>query len=177
MKTIIDIGELAIRTLSNDDLDEIMQIQEEAFSVMENSATLRRNTKETFAVCFKQPSIAYGVMYKGEMIAFGMLYCAGKDAENLAYSLDNTDEYELDRVANVKVIIVRPQYRGNGLQRYLISLLEKHAVDNGYKTLLCTVSPENAYSMNNFIQSGYEPVKTLNKYGGLARVLLIKSYQ
>lgn len=175
MKNILDIRKLEIKKLSNVDLDEIMQIQEEAFSVMENSATLRRNTKETFAVCFDEPSIAYGVMYNGQMIAFGMLYCAGKDQENLAYSLDNTDDYDLSKVANVKVIIVRPDYRGNGLQRYLISLLEKHAIDNGYKTLLCTVSPENQYSMNNFVQSGYEAVKTLNKYGGLARVLLIKN--
>lgn len=175
MKTALDIQKLEIKVLSDSDLDEIIRIQEEAFSVMENSATLRRNTKETFAVCFDEPSIAYGVMYEGRMIAFGMLYCAGEDHENLAYSLDNTDDYDLNKVANVKVIIVRPQFRGNGLQKYLIALLEKHAIDNGYKTLLCTVSPDNQYSMNNFVQSGYEPVKTLNKYGGLARVLLIKS--
>ncbi len=172
MKIKVREEELKIKTLTEDDIPEIMDVQEEAFSVMENSANLRRNTKETFSVCFESPSIAYGVYHGEKMIAFGMLYCAGLDSENLAHSLD--EKVDLMTVANVKVIIVRPDFRGNGLQRYVIRKLEEHAVNNGYKILMATVAPDNEYSMSNFTALGYKCVKVLRKYGGLERALLYK---
>ncbi len=164
--------DLTIKVLSIQDIDDILDIQEEAFSVMQDSANLRRNTVETFSVCFESPSVALGAYDGDKMVAFGMLYCAGMDAENLGYSLDTP--IDLETVANVKVIIVRPDYRGNGLQRYLISKLEEHAIANGYKVLMATVAPDNEYSLNNFLALDYKVVKILKKYGGLERALLYK---
>ncbi len=172
MKTSVNKSDLTVKVLSMDDIQDILDIQEEAFCAMQDSANLRRNTPETFGVCFEEPSVALGVYHEEKMIAFGMLYCAGEDEENLGRSLDTP--IDLMSVANVKVIIVRPAYRGNGLQRYLISLLESHAVKNGYKVLMATVSPDNEYSMNNFLALGYKCVKVLKKYGGLQRALLYK---
>ncbi len=163
---------LTIKKLTIADIDDILDIQEEAFSAMQDSSNLRRNTVETFSVCFSEPSVALGVYDGDKMIAFGMLYVAGMDQENLGYSLETP--IDLMTVANVKVIIVRPAYRGNGLQRYIITKLEEHAIANGYKVLMATVAPDNEYSMNNFLALGYECVRVLKKYGGLERALLYK---
>ncbi len=172
MKIKLDISKLKIKVLGDGDLDEIMAVQEETFEELKDSDILRRNTKETFAVCFTEPSIAYGLYNEEEMVAFGMLYCAGDSSENLALSLD--EKIDIYSVANLKVVIVRPKYRGNGLQKYLIEILEKHATENGYTTVMATVAPTNNFSMDNFIACGYKHVKTLKKYGGLERALLIK---
>ncbi len=168
----ISYDEITIKELGYDNLDELMDVQEETFASLEDASSLRRNTKETFAVCFAKPSVAYGVYYNGEMIAFGMLYCAGDTDENLGLSLD--EKVDLSKVANVKITVVRPNYRGNGLQRYLIKILEEHAKENGYTICMATAAPDNKYSMDNFYLSGYKCVKVLKKYGGLERALLYK---
>ncbi len=168
----ISLNEIIIKELNEDNLNELMEIQEETFLHLEDKTELRKNTKETFAVCFKFPSVAYGVYLNGEMIAFGMLHCAGISSENLGLSLD--EKIDLSTVANVKITVVRPKYRGNGLQRYLIKLLEKRAKDNGFSVCMATAAPTNKYSMNNFLLSGYKVVKTLKKYGGLERALFYK---
>lgn len=175
MKTKISYDEVKLTVLSFDDIDTVMAIQEEAFAAMDDDRLLRRNTKETFSVCFESPSIAYGVKHNDKIVAFGMLYCAADTDENLAKGLDDVS-IDLHKVANVKVIIVLPQYRGNGLQCYLINKLEEHAKKCGMKTLMATVSPLNNYSLDNFIACGYNKVKTVNKYGGLSRVLLRKDF-
>ncbi len=166
------LSDITLKQLGEADLPEIMDVQEQTFAALEDSNTLRRNTPETFAVCFEKPSVAYGVMYQGQMIAFGMLYCAGENDENLGKSLDTP--VDLSKVANVKVIIVRPAFRGNGLQKYLIAKLEQHAKANGYTIFMATAAPDNKYSMDNFLSSGYTCVKVLKKYGGLQRALLYK---
>ena len=74
----------------------------------------------------------------------------------------------------MKLVIVRYEYRGNGLQKELIARLGEHARERGYKWLSSTVSPENPWSMNNLIANGYTEAKVLVKYGGLKRILFAK---
>ena len=70
--------------------------------------------------------------------------------------------------------IVHPDYRGNGLQRKLLevalTLLRPGIVGIG-----ATVSPENQYSLNNALASGFEIVCRREMYGGYDRYLLAKA--
>ena len=69
--------------------------------------------------------------------------------------------------------IVHPDYRGNGLQRKLLEaalgLLRPGIVGIG-----ATVSPENQYSLNNALASGFEIICRREMYGGYDRYLLKK---
>ena len=102
--------EITLKKLEKDSIPLLLEIQEEAFRVLDDPDLLRRNTYETFEVCFNEKSLVLAVYVGGEIAGFGILYAAGKDKENLAYSLDGCDDVE--NYANVKLTIVRPAFRG-----------------------------------------------------------------
>ena len=169
----IDLSKVSYKQLTLDYIPKMLEIQEETFAAAVGSSDfLRRNTVETFSVCFPAPSLVLGAYYEGEMIAFGILHAAGTTAENLAKDLDEVED--ITENANVKLTIVRPPYRGNGLQRELITRLGEHAKECGFKWLSSTVSPENPWSKNNLEACGFTLAKVLKKYGGLERYLFVK---
>ena len=169
----IDTQKLSFRLLREDAVPTLLDIQEEAFEAAKGDTDfLRRNTAETLAPCFLGNSRVLGVFFEGECAAFGILHAAGEGKENLAYDVDCIDDVLSS--ANVKLIIVRPAYRGNGIQRILIEKLEKCAKEMGYAWLCATVAPTNRYSLDNFLKTGFAEHKILQKYGGLCRALLIK---
>lgn len=166
------INEIIFKKLEKDCIPTLLEIQEEAFAVLDDPDLLRRNTYETLEVCFNQKSLVLGAYCGGEIAGFGILYAAGKDKENLAYSLDGCEDVE--NYANVKLTIVRPAFRGRGIQRMLIERLVEYAAEEGFEGACSTVSPKNNYSSNNLTKCGFEAVKTLVKYGGMKRILFYK---
>ena len=168
-----DLSTFEFRKLTIDTVPLLLEVQEEAFEYAKgNTDFLRRNTYETLAVCFGGQSEVLGAFDGDKLVAFGILFVAGEGKENLAHDVDEIEDILTS--ANVKLIIVRPDYRGNGLQRELVARLEKTAVDAGFKWLCATVAPSNNWSYDNFIKSGFALNKILTKYGGLTRALLVK---
>ena len=169
----IDVNTLEYKRLTIDSIPLILEVQEEAFAYANgNTDFLRRNTYETLAPCFDGDSIVLGSFSGETLVAFGILFVAGSGSENLAKDVERIDDILTS--ANVKLVIVRPDYRGNGLQRELVKKLEDSAKDMGYAWLCATVAPTNNWSYDNFIKSGFELDKILVKYGGLTRALLVK---
>ena len=169
----INTENLSFRLLSEDAIPSLLEIQEEAFEAAKGDTDfLRRNTSETLAPCFLGNSRVLGAFMGEECAAFGILHAAGDGKENLAHDVDLIDDILIS--ANVKLIIVRPAYRGNGIQRMLIEHLEKYAKEMGYAWLCATVAPSNRFSLDNFLKTGFTEHKILKKYGGLTRALLVK---
>ena len=169
----IDLTKLEYKNLTIDSIPDLLDIQEEAFiHANGNTEFLRKNTVETFSLCFEEPSLVLGLYYEGVMIAFGILHVAKETKENLAYDIEEVKDVKEN--ANVKLTIVRPDYRGNGLQRVLINKLVEHAKEHGFKWTSSTASPVNTWSCNNLRACGFKEVKVLEKYGGLKRILFAK---
>lgn len=167
----IDVNELKYLQLDESRIPDLLAFQEDVFNEDEEAKeTLRRNTYETLKPCFNKESLVLGVYYQEEMIAFGILYFAGEDHENLAYSLDevpgNIKEY-----GNVKLIIVKKNYRGNGIQRLLIEKFVDYARTFNYAGLLSTASPLNIPSCKSLERCNFKLAKVVKKYGGLTRNL------
>lgn len=168
-----DLSAFEFKKLSIESVPLLLEVQEEAFEYAKgNTDFLRRNTYETLAVCFEGQSEVLGAFDGDTLVAFGILYVAGEGKENLAYDVDEI--VDINTSANVKLIIVRPDYRGNGLQRALVAKLENTAKKAGFEWLCATVAPTNNWSYDNFIKSGFALCKILTKYGGLTRALLVK---
>lgn len=169
----IDKNEFVYKPLGIESIPALLDLQEDAFAHAGDSTDfLRRNTYETLAPCFDGDSLVLAAFHGELLVAFGILYCAGDTKENLAHDLDEVED--VTENANVKLVIVRYEYRGNGLQKELIARLGEHARERGYKWLSSTVSPENPWSMNNLVANGYTEAKVLVKYGGLKRILFAK---
>jgi len=154
-------------------LDDLCAIQDEAFASLEDERLLRRNSREMLASCLEAPHVTIGAFSGGEIAAFGVLYVAGNSGESLGRKL-GLEEDEVMRTANLKLFIVRPGYRGHGLQRQLIEILEKEAASVGIARLCSSVSPLNMHSARNFTALGYTLKGSATLYGGLERDIYCK---
>lgn len=99
----------------------------------------------------------------------------GLEDYNYGYDLD-FDREQLLRVIHMDSAAVHPDYRGLGLQRRLLETAERELEGRGERYLLCTVHPENRFSLNNALQQGYAILKTLPKYGTVRHVLCKKIF-
>lgn len=97
----------------------------------------------------------------------------GLGEENLGRDLGFSDE-DLMKSAHMETVIIAPEYRGHHLQARLMAKAEEDLKSAGYKHLLCTIHPENPYSLNNALSLGYKVEKLVEKYGGLPRNILLK---
>ena len=97
----------------------------------------------------------------------------GLGPENLGRDLGFSDE-DLLKSAHMETVVIAPEYRGHHLQARLMSKAEEDLKATGYKHLLCTIHPENPYSLNNVLSLGYKVEKLVEKYGGLPRNILLK---
>lgn len=81
---------------------------------------------------------------------------------------------ESAEAADVDDVIVRAEYRGNGLQRLLLEVGECVCEAMGIRGMLACVSPENKPSLRNFLRSGYLRQGEYSLYGGKARIIVKK---
>lgn len=110
----------------------------------------------------------------GEIMAgFLLVYIPGREEDNLGYDIDLASE-ELDLVAHMEVVAVLPQFRGHQIHRKLMEAAEVVIAQDGFRYSMATVYPKNKFSLNNFLDAGYQIIKTKKKYGGLDRHILLK---
>ena len=89
---------------------------------------------------------------------------------NYGYTIGLTEE-ELLRVVNMDTAVVHPDYRGHGLQTRLMQCAQMDLVESGERILMCTVHPQNQFSLNNVLSQGYRICRTMPMYGSIRHVL------
>ena len=72
---------------------------------------------------------------------------------------------------------VMPSHRGRGLQRKLMSVLEKHGRANGWKFIVTYTVGINGWSTRNILASGYRTYEPRKSYVGWDVVHLRKKLQ
>lgn len=109
----------------------------------------------------------------GEVLAGALsILILGEDPNNYGFDLGLSRE-DRARAVNMDSAAVDPRYRGQGLQRRLLRQAEEELKEAGMGILLCTVHPDNRYSLDNVLRQGYVIQKKLEKYDSV-RFLLRK---
>jgi ribosomal protein S18 acetylase RimI-like enzyme len=96
-----------------------------------------------------------------------------ESSDHLGKYLHYTDE-ELARTAIMDSAAVAGAYRGHHLQRRMLQTAEADIDRARYTRLLCTVHPDNVYSLSNMQSQGYEVRAEVTCYGGRRRYVLEK---
>lgn len=170
-KTVI----CAISPLKEEHLNAVIILQEEIINTLENrSFFLKTENSEFREIIMNKENICLGCFNESnELIAYGIFI---KPTLLKNYGLDiNLEKELLPLVGHIDSTIVHPNYRGNSLQKYLITAIEEAIDKNKFSILCCTVDPENKASLNTFLKLGYEVKIEKEKYGGLRRYVLMKS--
>lgn len=110
----------------------------------------------------------------GQLAAVFMLLIPGGGTDNLGNDIGFSDT-EKEGVVHVESIAVHPQYWGMGIQYRMMQIGEAEARASGFRTLLCTVHPDNRYSRNNMVKMGFHSVMKKEKYGGFLREIMMKT--
>lgn len=169
--------ELQIRRAAAEDVEEIMNIMEQVTQQMAQNSWFVPSD----AAFVKKQAAGDGLVMvaengRQEVAAAFIVFFPGNDEENLGYDLQ-LPECERLKVAHIEAVIVKPQYRGRRLQRRMLEAAERELKQTGYRYLMCTVHPENHYSLNNMRSCGYRILMTKEKYGGMLRHILCKTGQ
>lgn len=119
----------------------------------------------------KDGTMSLWVAMDGERMAaaFDALY-PKFESFNYGYAIGLTGE-ELLMVVNMDTAVVHPDYRGLGLQKRLMERAEQELHAAGMRILMCTVHPENQFSLNNVLAQGYTICKTAPMYGSIRHIL------
>lgn len=154
-----------IKSCGIDCLNAVLAIEREALASLERPDLLRRNTEQMWRTCLQEPHLCLGAWVGEELAGFAVLYVPQPgDGEALAPLLTQADPSG-HKAAHFKVCIVRPGWRGHGLQVMLGQRLHEEARKRGYDLLCATASPHNTASVKSLVRLGYHPDHTLSKYG------------
>ena len=163
--------ELNFRKGTQADTEDFILFLEEVKSAMSQQDWFYLDPPETVREMMADGTMELWVAMDGNRIAaaFDILH-PGLASINYGYDLELSEE-ELLQVIHMDTSAVHSDYRGMGLQRKMAQTAEKELSGQGRRILLCTVHPENSYSLDNMRRQGYTVQKRVNKYGSERLIL------
>ncbi|SCK01826.1 Uncharacterised protein [uncultured Clostridium sp.] len=155
-------------------IEKIMELQEEIVEGLEDKQLYASTEKNEFMKYINNEGIILGlVTEEDELIAMGVYVAKGYDKKNYGYDLGIMGK-ELLKVGQIESTVVKNEFRGNRLQKIICEELEKLAREKGNTILTSTASPYNKFSVNTFLNLGYEIKIEKVKYGGVKRYVMMK---
>ena len=163
--------ELTIRTGTLADAEQFISLLREVRQGMPHKEWVYLDPPEEVRQMMMDRTMELWVAMDGEQMAaaFDILH-PGLASFNYGYDLELA-ELDLTRVVNMDTVAVRQPYRGMGLHKQLMQIVEEELARRGSQILLCTVHPENHFSLNNFLALGYSIERKLQKYGSVRYIL------
>jgi GNAT superfamily N-acetyltransferase len=157
--------EYVMRLISTEDLTDVVALEKYVYDLLPNKQVFFMDSYEEMLDDMKQGAKIIGVYNKSkDLIAYRYIGFPGKTPKNLGNDI-NMPEWELPKVAHLETTVVHPQYRGNSLQSLTLQQAIPLVKDFGYSHLLCTVSPQNIYSLYNIMKNGLRVKALKKKYG------------
>lgn len=174
MKKKIELKDLKIRLCKVDDVDEVYNIQEEVIKAF------KENEKGYFLPFKKQSYLRilnnplkdgeiYGAFYNEKMIGWIFLSISDRMEQIKSFIPDIEGN-----CADIDGVIVLPEFRGNGLQKILVTYLEERALEKGISNVVAEVTFGNEYSLRNLQDLGYEIKTWYQKDVNIKRHILLK---
>jgi ribosomal protein S18 acetylase RimI-like enzyme len=166
--------EFYITKLGESDLPNIMALQEIIVRNLHRSDIL-----EPFSVDFMREHLTkrgfiIGLFSGGGLVAFRNVFFP--DRSDMVWNLGRDIELPnvaLEKVANLQLVCVHPDYRGNGLalklNRLSLILIRERGT---YEHICATVSPHNLWNLNILLNSGFHIRNLKLKYDGKMRYIM-----
>lgn len=167
---------IEIEKLTEEDAQNMMDLIRKVHDGIERTEWYAIDDLEYYKYYLQEDT---GVGYKafdrdtGELGGVFLAILPQTKALNLGYDIGMSSQ-EADKVAVMDTVAILPEFRGNNLQYRLMQAAEKDLKRQGYHYLMCTVHPDNCFSLRNVLKQGYEIVTTKEKYGGYLRHILLK---
>jgi len=157
--------EYFMRFMTKEELRDVVALQKYVYDRLPNKQVLYMDSYEEIYDDMMQGAKIIGVFNKAkELIAYRHVGFPGRTEKNLGNDI-NMSKKELIKVAHLETTVVHPEYRGNSLQSLTLQVAIPIIKEFGYSHLLCTVSPQNIYSLYNIMKNGLIIKALKKKYG------------
>lgn len=165
---------LHLKILTLSDLDQLLQLQQLIISDLPDQSWYASTERSEFEEYIQSTGKIIGLFTSdNQLVAMGIYVKNGTGSHNYGYDLDLVGDALLS-VGQIESTVVHPNYRGNRLQHFLCTELEKISYENSTPILCATACPDNIFSVNTFLKLGYYIDREKLKYGGLRRYILVK---
>lgn len=170
----IDKAKITIRLCTEKDVKDIYAIQNKVIDYF-------KEVEKGYFLPFKESSYLrivnnpikdgeiYGAFYEDKMIGWIFLSVSNRMEEIKSYIPDIKGT-----CADIDGVIVLPEYRGNNLQKILVTYLEEQATKKGISNIVAEVTFGNTYSLNNLEELGYKIKTWYQKDENIKRHILLK---
>ncbi len=154
-----------MRFMAKEELRDVVALQGYVYDQLPNKQVLYMDSYEEIYDDMLQGAKIIGVFNgKKDLIAYRYVGFPGQDEKNLGNDI-NMSKRDLPKVAHLETTVVHPEYRGNSLQSLTLQTIIPTIKESGYNHLLCTVSPQNIYSLYNIMKNGLIIKALKKKYG------------
>ncbi|MGM2841325.1 GNAT family N-acetyltransferase [Bacillus cereus group sp. Bce002] len=164
-----------VTLLSLEHIEQILLLQNVVVEALEDKSRLQPLSQEEFQYILEGNGMMIGAFIENELIAFRALLVPPIDDEHLGLDI-GLPERELHRVIYQEISNVHPNWRGNGMQKILATVImdELQKEDSKYDYVCCTVAPFNIPSLKDKFAQGMEIAALKEKYGGSMRYVFVK---
>ena len=160
--------DIQIRKIGMDELDKYLEFTHIVQDMMAQNDWFFLDPDEEVREMMDRDAVGVWLAEDGDRVAavFCIVYPGMADF-NIGYDL-GFSEADLKRVVHMDTAAVHPDYRGLGLQNRMMLHAERELGD---KILLCTIHPDNCYSLNNALKLGYTIEKRTERYDSVRYIL------
>ncbi|EEM73546.1 MULTISPECIES: hypothetical protein [Bacillus] len=164
-----------VTLLSLEHIEQILLLQNVVVEALEDKSRLQPLSQEEFQYILEGNGMMIGAFIENELIAFRALLVPPIDDEHLGLDI-GLPESELHRVIYQEISNVHPNWRGNGMQKILATVImdELQKEDSKYDYVCCTVAPFNIPSLKDKFAQGMKITALKEKYGGSMRYVFVK---
>jgi GNAT superfamily N-acetyltransferase len=161
----MELEEYKMKLLGKNRLKEVIELQQYVYDNLPNKEVLYIDSYDDMLADMEEGARIIGVLNsRDNLIAYRYIAFPGTDSRNLGYDIDLKEDH-LDKVVHLETTVVHPKYRGNGLQSLTLEAATKMVKAEGYRHLMCTVSPYNFHSLYNVMMNGLKIKSLKKKYG------------
>lgn len=154
--------EMTLRLLTKADREAVDALQNEVCTnIPDRSIFVSLSDEEMENALSKH--LSFGLFEKETLASFCLLVLNPEGAADLSRDLEEYRETENNAV--IDCMFTSPAYRGYEMQKFFITASIFAATRNKKERIFATVSPQNYFSANNFLKSGFQVVATQEKYG------------
>ncbi|WP_249711689.1 GNAT family N-acetyltransferase [Bacillus cereus] len=164
-----------VTLLSLEHIEQILLLQNVVVEALEDKSRLQPLSQEEFQYILEGNGMMIGAFIENELIAFRALLVPPIDDEHLGLDI-GLPESELHRVIYQEISNVHPNWRGNGMQKILATVImdELQKEDSKYDYVCCTVAPFNIPSLKDKFAQGMKIAALKEKYVGSMRYVFVK---
>lgn len=147
----IDIKQINTIHFKEQEIGEYLELVSKVKKNMEHPEWLGDFSNEDYISILKNGGNIIGFRYENELVGAGVLIPPTQsDLEKFLSSDLNYND-----VIDFGPQMVHPNYVGNKIQSLIIETLELISKKRNYKYVLGTVHPDNIFSINNLLKSGF----------------------